>query len=507
MKDKIWIRLFVRISAIFAAFVLVLMLANSTLLYQYFEYSARWALGNTGKSLAKLDLSTSTVDEVADALSTVEGQNLLIDIYAPDGRVIYTAFGDLLWDVRNQPEELKPGRPSNYRITGEEYSDGNRFITAVDDLDGSEYLLYRTDLDGGYRAEMRVQKLVMESSANVANQFVTVIAVLILCVSIPWIIYFAMKFSKPITEMNSIARKMADLNFEEKLIPTSRDEIGQLAVSINELSEKLDGTLRDLRCSNAKLRDEIEIERRIDRMRKDFVANVSHELKTPISIIQGYAEGLKLGVCDRPEDYCDIILEESVRMNRLVVDLLDLSRYESGQITIERRRFDIVALLRDMCRRLEKRVHEAGATLCMNRTEPIFVLGDIVHIEQIVNNYLSNAISHVCAGGEIRVELEQQEQLAVIRVSNTGKPIPEEEMPMLWQSFYRSDKSHKRDSARFGLGLSIVKSLVELHGRACGVYNTQDGVCFWFDMDLSQEDEPIEEISAQASTARPCDKG
>lgn len=486
MRKKIWIRLFVRISAIFAAFVAVLMIANGTMLYRYYEDSARRTIISAERSLRSLDLDSCTVDEVASALSVVEGQNFIIDIYDPDGRTVYTTMGNLLWDLHDQEGPEPKERRHRYKIIGEEKHGEYKFMNIVDNVSGSEYIMYNAALKNGYTATMRVQKLMMENSADIANRFLLVVAIICLGASIFWVIVFTKQFSKPISDMNVISRKMANLDFSEKLTPTSEDEIGQLAVSINELSEKLDETLLDLRKSNAQLRDEIELERRIDAMRKDFVANVSHELKTPISIIQGYAEGLKLGVCDNPESYCDTILEESIRMNRLVLDLLELSRYESGQISIDRCSFNVASLVLSLCRKLSVRSEEAGAEIVTDRCEDVFVFADPVHIEQVISNYLSNAISHVNRGGKITVEVTTENGLAVVRVENTGHHIAEEEMPMLWQSFYRSDKSHKRDSSRFGLGLSIVKSILELHGRECGVYNTEDGVCFWFNLDLAE---------------------
>ena len=169
--------------------------------------------------------------------------------------------------------------------------------------------------------------------------FVSVICFLL---SIIWVLIFARQFSRPIAEMNEITEDMAKLNFNRKLKIDRQDEIGQLASSVNALSESLNTALTELTETNAKLRDDIEEERRLDAMRRGFVANVSHELKTPIAIISGYAEGLKLNINEESkEEYCNTIIDESRRMNRLVLSILELSRYESGQIPINRSDFDI----------------------------------------------------------------------------------------------------------------------------------------------------------------------
>ena len=285
--------------------------------------------------------------------------------------------------------------------------------------------------------------------------------------------------------MNEITEDMAKLNFNRKLKIDRQDEIGQLASSVNALSESLNTALTELTETNAKLRDDIEEERRLDAMRRGFVANVSHELKTPIAIISGYAEGLKLNINEESkEEYCNTIIDESKRMNRLVLSILELSRYESGQIPINRSDFDISQMTDDMLRRI---FANKNITAENRLPEGLLINADPLQTEQVLKAYLENAASHTPEGGSVTVSANETDGVIRISVTNTGSHISEELMPQIWQSFFRGDTSHKRESSRFGLGLSIVSAIMKLHSRSCGVYNTENGVCFWFEADAAKE--------------------
>ena len=485
---KIWIRLFVRVAAIFAAFVVLLAAVNGSFLGSYYVWRQKNTLLDMADQIRQLGLTDT--EATLEALNRLNAdQNFLIDIFSRDGQTLYTTFGQQIWGSSDFSTYL-PGfyRREMTALEQEQRADGSWFITAVDNKNNAEYIIYQSRLpDNGYM-EIWVQKSLLEASAKTASEFILILAGVFLAAALVWIIFFSKSFTKPIVEMNAVTKDMAALDFRRKLTPRSSDESGQLAHSINDLSTKLDGALTDLRDKNAKLQDEIDAERRLDSMRRGFVSNVSHELKTPISIIQGYAEGLKLGISEdkeKREEYCDVILEESIRMNHLVLDLLELSRYEAGQIKIQREDFDMAALIRDLCQKLAGRFAEKEAGLELELPEHLYVNADPLRMEQVLSNYPNNAASHVTAGGTIRVTAENRDNLARISVYNTGKPISADDMPQIWQSFYRGDQSHKREEGRFGLGLSIVRAIMELHGRECGVYNTGGGVCFWFTADLA----------------------
>lgn len=486
LKNKLWFNIFVRVAAIFGVFVLVISLANVTFLVQFFSSKEKTALKERLLEVSRLDFSDT--ENVINTLSEInEKYNFDVEIYDDSGIILYTTHGGQMMDYFSLKSENFIMTHEDMMTTAtERMSDGVTFKTAVRRFDKSEYLLCTKEISDGLFAEVRVQKQLISNSAAIANEFIIIISVICFLASIVWVLIFARQFSKPISEMNDITRDMARLDFSRKLKIDRSDEIGQLADSVNELSASLSTALSDLKASNAKLKDEIELERQLDVMRRGFVANVSHELKTPISIISGYAEGLKLNVNSQSkEEYCNTIIDESRRMNRLVLSILELSRYESGQIPINKQNFGFAQLCRDMTERIF-----AGKNISVSCEVPedAGIFADPMLIEQVLKSYLENAAAHTPDGGKVRIAFEQKEDGARISVFNTGSHVDSELMPQIWQSFFRGDKSHKRESSRFGLGLSIVTAIMKMHGRQCGVYNTEDGVCFWFEADLPEKE-------------------
>ncbi|HEY8465107.1 MAG TPA: ATP-binding protein, partial [Bacillota bacterium] len=282
------------------------------------------------------------------------------------------------------------------------------------------------------------------------------------------------------------AQKMADLDFSQKYSGTEQDELGELGRSINSLSAQLEKSISDLTKANQQLQADIERERLIDEMRKSFISNVSHELKTPIALIQGYAEGLKVNVNEDAESknfYCDVIIDEAGKMNRLVKQLLELAKLESGSLPLERDNFAIEKLLQQVLKRNQLLFEEKGVRLETGNPTGLWVNADIELIEQVINNFLSNALNHVDETRLIRVTVRQVGEKVRVVVFNSGLPIPEESIDKIWTSFYKVDKARTREYGGSGLGLSIVRAVQEAHGNAYGVINRADGVEFWFELD------------------------
>ena len=483
LKNKLWFNIFIRIAAVFTAFVLVLCLSNVAFLVRFFSLKEKRALKEQLGVVCGLNFKESQT--VVKTLSEInEKYNFDIEIYNSSGRILYTTHGSQMMDyfsLNNDKfimthEELTP-------IKSERLSGDVIFETAVRRFDQNEYLLCRKQIGDSLFAEVRVQKQLISNSASVANELIAIISVICFLLSIIWVLNFARKFSYPIAEMNEITKDMARLDFSRKLTVNRSDEIGQLAASVNELSASLNTALTDLKETNERLRSDIELERQLDVMRRGFVANVSHELKTPISIISGYAEGLKLNVSpESKEEYCNTIIDESQRMNKLVLSILELSRYESGQIPLNKESFDISSLCTECLNRIF-----AGRDIETENKIPAGteITADPLQTEQVLKAYLENAAAHTPDGGKVWTECGISGDTVRISVFNTGSHVDESVMPQIWQSFFRGDKSHKRDSTRFGLGLSIVSAIMKLHGHKCGVYNTDFGVCFWFEADKS----------------------
>lgn len=241
-----------------------------------------------------------------------------------------------------------------------------------------------------------------------------------------------------------------------------------------------------MKTANNELQKDIEKKEEIDEMRKEFLANVSHELKTPIALIQGYAEGLSEGVSDDAESrsfYCEVIVDEASKMNHMVQKLLTLNQLEFGNEVVNMGRFDLTALISNYIQSAGILTKQNGIEVRMENYGPIYVWGDEYKVEEVVMNYFSNAVNHCGGEKKIIVTLNQGEDSVRVDVFNTGIPIPEESVPHLWEKFYKVDKARTREYGGSGVGLSIVKAIMESMNRKYGVENYTNGVLFWFDLE------------------------
>ena len=224
-------------------------------------------------------------------------------------------------------------------------------------------------------------------------------------------------------------------------------------------------------------------------MRTEFIGNVSHELKTPIALIQGYAEGLKEGISDDPanrEFYCDVILDEANKMNQLVKNLLTLNQLELGNEEIVFERINLVELIQGVIQSNEILIRQKQAEVRFYPRQPVYVWADEYKVEQVFRNYLSNAINHLDEERviDVKIAIDEEKGKARISVFNTGTPIPEEDLAHIWGKFYKVDKARTREYGGHGIGLSIVKAIMESFQQAYGVLNYENGVAFWFELDL-----------------------
>lgn len=335
----------------------------------------------------------------------------------------------------------------------------------------------------------------IQESVSLANRFLTIISLIALFLGSVVIFVTTKKIAEPILELSKLSEQMSEMNFGVRYTGKSVNEIGTLGNSMNVLSEKLKQTMGELKSANIKLQADIEQKIKIDEMRKDFVSNVSHELKTPITIIHGYAEGLSDGMCKDEESrnfYYQVILNESDKMTALVKQLLNLSDLEFGFDLPQIERFNLTELTADVLNSLDVLFKDKGVTVEFQQKDPIFVWADEFKIEEVLKNYLSNALNHLGGEKKICISIETQDQIVKITVFNTGKQIPETELDKLWLKFYKVDKARTREYGGSGIGLSIVKAIMDSHHRECGAENRADGVAFWFTLDQNLSDGGLE---------------
>ena len=327
----------------------------------------------------------------------------------------------------------------------------------------------------------------IRESAAISNRFLVYIGCAMLVVYVACIWYFSKRLTTPILELAALSERMADLDFEAKYTGGGADEIGLLGANFNKMSEKLESNISELKRANNKLMQDIEQKEKMEQMRNEFLGNVSHELKTPIALIQGYAEGLKEGVSDDAESrdfYCDVIMDEASKMNRMVKNLLTLNQLEFGEDEVEFERFDLTAVVGGVLQSMEILAQQDNVNVIFRQQEPVFVWGDEFKIEQVIRNYVSNAFHHVDAEKVIEVKIIREGEKARVTVFNTRTPIPESDVPHIWDKFYRVDKAHTIEYGGNGIGLSIVKAIMESLHQKYGVNNYDNGVEFWFELDV-----------------------
>ncbi|MCI9221426.1 MAG: HAMP domain-containing protein [Lachnospiraceae bacterium] len=362
--------------------------------------------------------------------------------------------------------------------------------------DGGDFLEMYGRLSSGISFIMHTPLESIRESVKIANRFLAYMGIVATVAGGIIIWFVSTKITKPILELNRISEKMVHLDFEARYEGSDGNEIGLLGENINKLSASLEHSISDLKTANNELLKDIKKKEEIDAMRREFLANVSHELKTPIALIQGYAEGLSEGVNDDPESrsfYCEVIMDEAAKMNNMVKKLMTLSQLESGNDTVTMERFDVTALIRNYIQSAGILTKQNEITVRMEDYGSVYVWGDVYKTEEVFMNYFSNAVNH-CQTMDIRkgkiivISLEQREGNIRIGVFNTGKPIPEEAVPHLWEKFYKVDKARTREYGGSGVGLSIVKAIMESVNQKFGVENYSNGVLFWFELESALSD-------------------
>lgn len=371
-----------------------------------------------------------------------------------------------------------------------EENDKYYLATSMDKLTSTEYIEMWGVLDNGNMFLIRSPLESIRDSVSISNRFLAYVGLIGTIISAFLIWFVTARVTKPIMELKDISEKMTQLDFETKYNSRSLNEIDLLGEHMNELSRTLEKTISELKTANNELKRDIEKKEQIDEMRKEFLSNVSHELKTPIALIQGYAEGLKEGINDDVESrefYCEVIMDEAGKMNVMVKKLLDLNQLEFGNDVVVMERFDIVAMIENFLASAEILIDPNGITLKHEAHAPIYVWADEFKTEEVVRNFFSNAMNHVEGDKliEIKYNLIEEQDRNRVRVSvfNTGSPIPEESLPHIWEKFYKVDKARTREYGGSGVGLSIVKAIMESMNQRYGVINYTNGVEFWFELE------------------------
>ncbi|KOP80735.1 hypothetical protein AMS59_05035 [Lysinibacillus sp. FJAT-14745] len=317
------------------------------------------------------------------------------------------------------------------------------------------------------------------------NQYYIILFIFTMIIVIIIAIVFSKTLSKPLVKMSTIANQIANQNFSEKYIVKSKDELGQMGEALNKISTNLEQKITELVHANEKLAQDYESQLKLKEKEKEFVANVSHELKTPLTVINGYIKGIKNGVYEQNDlKYCDVILDEVDRMTEMVQEMLEISRLESPIYQLTESTFDLWHTFLKVYDKFKAMADEKGLQVLFEIDEEAYVNGDIKRIEQVITNLFVNAVKYTPKHNRINIKIVYLEGLNKykFKIENENIFIPYDEIEQIWDPFYRVEKSRSKEFGGSGLGLAIVKQILERHNSSFGVNNTENGVEFYFDL-------------------------
>lgn len=486
-------KLFCTICIIITLIIVLLVIINSVVLEKFYLYNKTKTVIDIYNQINNYYKEDSSYEKIQERLQNFSINNNLDILIKTDQNIMILTTYKYNIDSSEEIDFLANMNQKNInqKILYEEYEITIKLIQ--EDNTKISYIVAEAKLENGYELFMRMPTANLQESARISNNVLWTIGIAVILISGFIASFVSGKFTKPILELNSIAKKMSNLDFSQKYrINDTEDEINNLGKSINIMSDKLESTIKQLTANNTELEKDIERKSKIDEMRKQFISDVSHELKTPIALIQGYAEGLVENVNSDDESrefYANVILDEANKMDRLVKQLLELMKLEYGKREFNNESFDIVALINEVIKKCNVMLEENKIKISFNNSNVIMVYADIFYVEQIITNYLTNAIKHSKEINderriEINILIDAEVNKVRISVFNTGDNIDENEMQRIWGRFYKIDSSRNREHGGSGIGLAFVKAIMSNYKNEYGCVNKENGVEFFFDLDM-----------------------
>lgn len=491
MLSSVKVKLFLTISMTILSVIIFLIILNNFALENFYLYNKQQRLKEVYEKINEYYNGENPNTNIETELEKISVRNNF-DILIKDSRGvnIYTTnknFSSVIGTINDIIDKF-------YKSTELESNEKFSIRKQADNKNGISYIMLIGELDNGYFLYIRIPITTIQDSVKISNNFLWLIAGITILISAVMVIIVSEKFTEPILELNNIAKKMSNLDFSQKYkVTNAKDEINDLGISINKMSDKLERTIKQLRNTNIELEKDIEEKSKIDEMRKTFISDVSHELKTPIALIRGYSEGLVENVTSDEESrkfYAEVILDETNKMDKLVKRLLELMKLEYGSREFNNTTFNIIELEKEVLRKSKVMLEEKNIEVNLESEENIQVIADNFWIEQVITNYLTNAIKHTKEINnkkfiKISNEIDNKENKIRIKVFNTGDHIKEEDLNRIWNRFYKADESRNREDGGTGIGLAFVKAIMNNYKNKYGVKNVEDGVEFYFELDMA----------------------
>lgn len=491
--SSVKVKLFFTLSLTILLVIIFLIIVNNFLLENFYLYSKQKTLKSVYDTINSYYINPYQYIDIETELEKMSVRNNF-DILIKDnnGINIYTTnknFTSVIGTINDIIDKFNEGKEL-------ESNDQFSIRKQKDIKNGISYIMLSGQLDNGYYLYIRIPVSSIQDSVKISNNFLILMAGFTILIAAIMVSIVSKKFTEPILELNNIAKRMSNLDFSKKYeVTNAKDEINDLGKSINIMSDKLEKTIKQLRSTNIELERDIEEKSKLDEMRTSFISDVSHELKTPIALIQGYSEGLLENVNTDEENrkfYAEVILDESNKMDRLVKQLLELMKLEYGKREFNDKEFNIVEVEKEVIRKSKVMLEERNIQVEWQNTEEINVFADDFYIEQVITNYITNAIKNTktTVNGKkiikIENEINNEKNKVCVKVFNTGDNIKEEDLNRIWNRFYKVDESRNREDGGTGIGLSFVKAIMNNYGNNYGVVNKEDGVEFYFELDIKK---------------------
>lgn len=481
--ESIQFRMFAVMCLSTVMIIVSLILINNIVLETFYKYSKAKTAGEIRDNINKYYNEPIKYD-IKEDLKQLEIKNDM-DICIEDSSNNVVYIGDksmmsVINKVQKTHEAKTIYRKNEYELKSVEMTNDNRNILLV------------SKLDNGFSLYIKIPITPIKESVRISNRTLILIGFIMIFISAIVSSIISKKFTKPITELSNITSKMSNLDFSEKFkVLDYDDEISELGNNINVMSIKLETTINQLRKNNTQLEKDIEEKAKIDEMRKQFISDVSHELKTPIGLIQGYAEGLIENVNEDDESrkfYAEVIVDEASKMDKMVKELLELMKLEYHERQLEDVKLDLNELINEEIKRESLVTKEKDLKVIFDDKGKQIIKADPKYVAQVIQNYMTNAIKN-CeeVDGqkyiEIRTEVIKNNKVRLF-VFNTGKKIPDEIIDKIWGRFYKVDSARTRENGGTGIGLALVKAIMNLYDNDFGAKNLKNGVQFHCDWNI-----------------------